>query len=171
LNTLFVFIATGLSLVWPCAHAQVTDVGDDYVRAFETELNNYRATHGLAPLRRNNAIERVAVHHAAYLALLHQKSTGLVATHDEYTKVEGVKALGSIQRRFAYFGEINYGECCAAFEEHALVAPSALLDAWVESPPHERALRGSFYGYGLAISTVERDGKTIMLAVLTLTNR
>jgi len=154
-------------------NAQVNAADVSYVLTFEQALDVYRAQHGLAQLERNADIERVASHHADYLERLHSiKDNLLEATHGEYVRVEGAKALGGMEERFQYFGFYQgYGECVALFEERSLITPAVLLAEWQGSKPHDQLLRGRFTGYGLSVVHFERNGHVITVAVLTLTDR
>ena len=171
MKRLIVFIATGLCVVRFHAGAQVIEVGNDYIHGFEIALNEYRAAHSLTPLNRDSKVERPANHHAEYLAALHQEAIDLVATHDEYKHVQGVIALGSMQRRYTFYGFKNYGECVAVFDEEGLIEPIELLAEWINSEPHRKVLVGGFNSCGLAVNYFERDGHAVTCAVLALTNR
>lgn len=166
---LFVFFVIGS----PCV-AQVNWFNDEYVRAFETKINDYRKTKTLAPLAENARLNRVAEHHAEYLTkLCLTKPDAFQLTHDEFVKVDGVQALGSLEKRFEKFGFTQgYGECIAYFDENSLPTPDALMELWQTSSTHDRLMRGrSFERYGLVVLYVPHESHVVTIAVLTLATR
>ncbi len=132
-------VIVGASSAAPKAVAVQTDDADFAAQVVEL-INQARWENGrLPPLKRQEGLDAAAADHSQDMAL------DDYFAHDSYNRVNGQLVFErSWDERVSSYYSDNWsalGECIAA----GFTSPSAVIDAWLNSPPHRAILLGEAF--------------------------
>lgn len=108
------------------------------------QVNAYRASKGLAPLKRHPGLDSLAQQHSDYLLKNRAKLLTGRGSH------AGFQSRAAVAR-----GQYNI----EALSENVAYATRGgnLVQTWISSRPHERAMRGKWTHTGIGLA-IDRDG-------------
>ncbi len=104
------------------------------------QVNSYRKSVGKPPLHRNPNLDKLARSHAEFM----RRNRGKFKVYGTNVSHDGFEARTVIARQ-------QYG--MSTFHENVAAAPkgTSLLKSWVDSHPHELAIRSTWSDSGIAV--------------------